>query len=99
MLFMKTKHSYFSAAYSRGIDNIPDETTILNFRHLLERHNLSKAIFEEVKAILAAKGLLLKEGSVVMRPSSMHRPRRRIVVVAVIQKCIQQRRAISGTLV
>ena len=50
---------------SRGIDNIPDETTILNFRHLLERHNLSKAIFDEVKAILAAKGLLLKEGSVV----------------------------------
>ena len=50
---------------SRGVDNIPDETTILNFRHLLERHNLSKAIFDEVKAILAAKGLLLKEGSVV----------------------------------
>ena len=51
----------FFSGLSRGIDSIPDETTILNFRHLLERHNLSKAIFEEVKAILAAKGLFLKE--------------------------------------
>ena len=58
---------------SRGIDNIPDETTILNFRHLLERHNLSKAIFDEVKAVLAAKGLLLKEGPVV-GATTIHAP-------------------------
>ena len=29
-----------------GDDAIPDETTILNFRHLLERHELTRAIFE-----------------------------------------------------
>src|SRR5687768_16922692 len=29
-------------------DAIPDETTILNFRHLLERYDLTKAIFERV---------------------------------------------------
>ena len=49
-------------------------------------------------AILAAKGLLLKEGSMVDAPSSTLRPPRRIVVVVVIQKCVQPRKAISGTL-
>jgi IS5 family transposase len=27
-------------------DSIPDETTILNFRHFLEQHNLGKAMFK-----------------------------------------------------
>ena len=31
-----------------GGDPIPDETTILNFRHLLETHGLTKAVFEAV---------------------------------------------------
>ena len=39
-----------------GRDAIPDETTILNFRHLLERHELTKAIFAAVAEHLAAKG-------------------------------------------
>ncbi len=38
-----------------GRDAIPDETTILNFRHLLERHDLTKAIFTAVAEHLAAK--------------------------------------------
>ena len=58
-LYEKTTIHFF-CRLSLGVDSIPDETTILNFRHLLKRHNLSKAIFDEVKAILAAKGLLLK---------------------------------------
>jgi IS5 family transposase len=44
---------------------LPDETTILNFRHLLEKHELGKALFEEVNKHLSAKGLILKEGSIV----------------------------------
>ena len=32
-----------------GRDAIPDETTILNFRHLLERHELTKAIFAAIR--------------------------------------------------
>lgn len=35
-----------------GDDAIPDETTILNFRHLLEPHELTRAIFEAVNAYL-----------------------------------------------
>jgi IS5 family transposase len=47
------------------VDVIPDETTILNFRHLLERHNLTKQIFEKTKRYLSEKGLLLREGTIV----------------------------------
>ena len=44
---------------------IADETTILNFRHLLEEHELAEDILKEVNAHLARKGLLLKRGSIV----------------------------------
>jgi IS5 family transposase len=44
---------------------IPDETTVLNFRHLLEEHELAEDILKEVNAHLARKGLLLKRGSIV----------------------------------
>jgi transposase, IS5 family len=48
-----------------GEDNLPDESTILRFRHLLESHDLSLQILATVNAALAAKGLLLKSGTVV----------------------------------
>jgi len=47
-----------------GLDRVPDETTILNFRHLLERQGLGTALFDEIKAHLAAQGLLLREGTI-----------------------------------
>jgi len=43
----------------------PDATTLLKFRRLLEAHGLTQAIFEAINAHLAARGLLLREGSVV----------------------------------
>jgi IS5 family transposase len=48
-----------------GLETIPDETTILNFRHLLEASDLAEDIFKQVNAHLARKGLLLKRGSIV----------------------------------
>jgi transposase, IS5 family len=48
-----------------GDDVVPDETTILRFRHLLERHRLTEAIFEAVKGLLEEKRLLLKSGTIV----------------------------------
>ena len=48
-----------------GRDFVPDETTILKFRRLLERHALASAIFAEVQAVLREKGLLLQEGKTV----------------------------------
>jgi len=46
-------------------DVIPDESTILRFRHLLEQHRLTEAIFAEVRALLESRGLLLKSGTIV----------------------------------
>ncbi len=46
-------------------DSIPDETSILRFRHLLEAHGLTEAIFAEVKQLLEERRLLLKAGTIV----------------------------------
>ena len=43
-------------------DVMPDESTILRFRHLLEKHELAVAIFAEVNAVLSEKGLSMKRG-------------------------------------
>ena len=39
-------------------DDIPDESTILRFRHLLEEYQLSERIFAEIRALLEEKRLL-----------------------------------------
>jgi IS5 family transposase len=52
------------AGLELGLDAIPDETTILNFRHLLERHELTKALFEAVAEHLEDKGALLRGGTI-----------------------------------
>ncbi len=44
---------------------LPDETTILRFRHLLERHNLAPDMLRLVNDILLAKGLMLRSGTAV----------------------------------
>jgi IS5 family transposase len=48
-----------------GEDVAPDESTILRFRHLLERHGLTKAIFDTVAGLLAERRLLLRAGTIV----------------------------------
>ena len=44
---------------------VPDATTLLNFRHLLETHDLCKGLFTAINADLATRGLLLREGTLV----------------------------------
>ena len=44
---------------------IPDHTTILHFRHLLEKHQLGRAIFQEINHWLTNAGIILKEGTLV----------------------------------
>ena len=44
---------------------VPDATTLLKFRHLLEAHELTKRIFDEVNALLEERKLLMREGSMV----------------------------------
>ncbi|APP87007.1 IS5 family transposase [Xanthomonas hortorum pv. gardneri] len=48
-----------------GLDNVPDETTILNFRRLLETHGLAARMLEAVNAHLARKGQSLRSGTIV----------------------------------
>ena len=53
------------AKIDQGVSRLPDETTILRFRHLLERHDLAPDMLRLVNDILGAKGLLLRTGTVV----------------------------------
>ncbi len=46
-------------------DAVPDESTILRFRHLLEQHQLTEKIFALVRGLLEQKRLLLKSGTIV----------------------------------
>lgn len=46
-------------------DRIPDETTILTFRHLLEKHGLGEQIFNRVEAHLSEKGMSMRQGTIV----------------------------------
>jgi IS5 family transposase len=52
-----------------GIDltvaTVPDATTMMNFRHWLESHELSQALFAEVSAMLEERGLLMRQGTIV----------------------------------
>lgn len=52
------------AGLELGRDVIPDETTILKFRHLLERHELTKMIFDVVSSDLEEHKLLLRGGTI-----------------------------------
>ena len=53
------------AGIELGDDRIPDETTILNFRHLLEKHQLTEKLFVEVNTHLAEHGITLRSGTLV----------------------------------
>jgi IS5 family transposase len=46
-------------------EGVPDATTLLNFRRLLETHDLCKGRFTAINADLTARGLLLRAGSLV----------------------------------
>jgi len=53
------------AGLDLGDDAIPDETTILNFRHLLEKHGLSAKMMNLINDTLTKQGLLLTGGTMV----------------------------------
>jgi IS5 family transposase len=48
-----------------GDQIVPDDSTILRFRHLLERHGLTKAIFDAVAGLLEERGRWLRSGTIV----------------------------------
>jgi IS5 family transposase len=48
-----------------SVEDAPDATTVLKFRRWLEEHKLGAAIFDEVKKALGARGLYMKQGTIV----------------------------------
>mgnify|MGYP002649447116 CR=1 FL=1 len=66
-----------------AIESVPDATTLLRFRHLLEQHALTQRIFEEINAHLAEQGLFMREGTIVdativaAAPSTRNKARQR----------------------
>src|SRR5829696_5165042 len=46
-------------------DPVPDATTLLHFRHWLERHDLSRELFDEVGTVLEERGLVMRQGTIV----------------------------------
>ena len=44
---------------------LPDETTVLNFRHLLEEQELGQSLLEEINIHLESQGVRLREGRIV----------------------------------
>ena len=46
-------------------DRLPDESTILRFRHMLEKHQLAERILATINVLLSARGLMLRSGTVV----------------------------------
>jgi len=53
------------AKLDAGDDLIPDESSILRFRHRLEKHGLAQRMLAEVNGLLTERGLLLKQGTLV----------------------------------
>ena len=53
------------AGVELGDEAVPDESTILRFRHLLEQHGLTKGIFEAIAGLLEERRLLLRAGTIV----------------------------------
>jgi IS5 family transposase len=47
------------------VDALPDETTILNFRRMLEKHQLSEVLFNDINAYLVERGIAVSQGSMV----------------------------------
>jgi IS5 family transposase len=53
------------AGIDLGREPVPDETTVCKFRHLLEQHDLGRALFEQVHVHLEARGVLIAKGTIV----------------------------------
>ncbi len=53
------------AGVDLGRKPAPDESTVCNFRHLLEKHDLGKKLFEQVGRHLQAKGMKVSKGTIV----------------------------------
>src|SRR5438309_544846 len=53
------------AGIDLSVATVPEATTVLNFRHWLEEHDLTRALFDEIGAMLEERGQLMRQGTIV----------------------------------
>ena len=53
------------AGIDLSVATVPDATTVLNFRHWLEEHDLTRVLFDEIGSMLEERGLLMRQGTIV----------------------------------
>ena len=80
-----------------AVEQVPDSTTLLHFRHLLENHELGEKLLESQNEIFDQQGWIMRGGSIVDATIIAARPRRRTPPGPEIRRCIRRRRATSGT--
>lgn len=80
-------------------DAIPDESTILKFRHLLEKHKLCKKLFDEIYTYLGEQGLSLKEGTIIDASIIAAPPPLKTKAAGETLRCTKQRKVMNGILV
>jgi IS5 family transposase len=80
-----------------SLDSALPDTTIMNFRHLLEQHQLARQLFKTINRWLAEAGVMMTQGTWWMPPSLRH-PVYQEQRAATRSGCIRPRKAISGTL-
>ena len=86
------------AGIDLSVATVPDATTVLNFGHWLEQHDLTRVLFDEVGAMLEERGLLMRREQSLTLRSSPPRLRPRTKVRRATRRCTRPRRATSGTL-
>src|SRR5207302_8085387 len=85
------------AGIDLSMEAVPDATTLLKFRHLLEAHNLTRRIFAEVNALLNERKLLIERRHHSWMPRSSRRlPRPRTRARNAILRCTRPRKATNG---
>lgn len=77
---------------------LPDESTLLRFRHRQEKHKLAELILATARDLPLAKGLLLNAGTAVDVPLIAAPSSRRTKARRATPRCIQARRASNGAL-
>src|ERR1035437_2362658 len=73
--------------------SVPDATTLMGFRHLLEAHDLTKAMLVEVNVMLMERGLLMTKGTLIDATWIAAPARRKTKNMHATQKCTKPRRA------
>jgi hypothetical protein len=80
-----------------AVEQVPDATTLLHFRHLLEEHQLGEKLLAAQNEVFASRAGSCGAGPSSTPRSSRHRRRRRTPPAPATRRCTRRRRATSGT--